>query len=73
MVLTVPNGRPPEGGAGGGLTGRGEGGGCLAKFASGAVLPRSRIVIKLPPAKFCFIFYGGGNYNYPAKGRMKVS
>ena len=31
MVLTVPNGRPPAGGAGGGRIGRGVGGGSLAK------------------------------------------
>lgn len=34
---------------------RGEGGGCLVNFASGAEKPRSRIEIKLPSAKFCFI------------------
>jgi hypothetical protein len=51
---------------------RGEGGGCLAKFASGAVLPRLRIEIKLPPPQSSALL-GGGNYHYPAKGRMQVS
>lgn len=38
---------------------RGEGGGCLAKFASGAVLPRLRIEIKLPPPQSSALLGGG--------------
>ena len=37
---------------------RGEGGGSLAKFASGAVLPRSRIEIKLPPPQSSALWGG---------------